>query len=129
MFTCERWLSLETSLEANLSSVCQGSAVQFESRFFRETRNRLSENHMWMSIVYRPAASTFTRVERASCALAYILLTMISNAMYYDTGTEYEMPALLEVGPFRFTSKQVCSSKELIYLDFCLQSKYKWFKF
>ena len=109
MFHYEGWLSPETSLEVNLKSVIQGETVQFESRFFNQARSRLSENHMWMSILYRPMSSSFTRVERASCALAYILLTMVSNAMYYDTGSDYELPALLEVGPFRFTSSQVTS--------------------
>ena len=32
---------------------------------------------------------------------------MVANAMYYDTGSDYELPALFEVGPFRFTPKQV----------------------
>ena len=107
IFPCERWLSVETSLEANLTSVTQGKPVQFESRFFNQARGRLSENHMWMSILYRPVSSTFSRVERASCALAYILLTMVSNAMYYDTGSDYELPAIFEFGPFRFTTQQV----------------------
>ena len=107
VFPCERWLSVETSLEANLIGVSEGDTVQFESRFFTHARDRISENHMWMSILYRPVSSTFSRVERASCALAYILLTMVANAMYYDTGSDYELPALFEVGPFRFTPKQV----------------------
>ena len=123
VFPCERWLSLETSLEANLCSVDEDASVQFESRFFSETRNRLSENHMWMSIFYRPVASNFSRVERTSCALAYILLTMVSNALYYNPGSKYELPALFEVGPFRLTTNQVTLVEQYVTQTFILSFK------
>ncbi|XP_045163703.2 polycystic kidney disease protein 1-like 2 [Mercenaria mercenaria] len=106
-FVIERWLSLETSLDAHITAVPSGLPVQFESRFFYQTRDRLSESHMWMSILYRPQISSFTRVQRASCALVYIFLTMIANAMYFNPEPEYEAPPLIEVGPIRFTAKQI----------------------
>ena len=57
--------------------------------------------------MYRPQTSTFTRVQRVSCALAYIFLTMLANAMYFNPEPNYVSPPLLEVGPFRFTKQQV----------------------
>ena len=72
-----------------------------------QTRDRLSESHMWVSIIYRPQTSPFTRVQRWSCALVYICLTMIANAMFYKTEADYETPPLIQAGPFRFTAQQV----------------------
>ncbi|XP_045161835.2 polycystic kidney disease protein 1-like 2 [Mercenaria mercenaria] len=105
-FVIERWLSLETSLEALIDAIPSGLPVQFESRFFYQTRDRLSESHMWVSILYRPQISSFTRVQRSSCALVYIFLTMISNAMFFNPEPEYQSPPLIQVGPLRFTAKQ-----------------------
>lgn len=64
---------------------------------------------MWVSIAYRPHASHFTRVQRASCALVFIMLTMISNAMFFKGSNDenYEIPAEVQVGPFRFSLHQV----------------------
>ena len=106
-FVGERWLSVEDTIDAKLSSSAEDVPVSFETRFFFQTRGRLSESHMWVSIAYRPETSTFTRVQRATCALVYIFLTMIANAMYYNPAPDYEAPALLQVGPLRFTSQQV----------------------
>ncbi|XP_052820335.1 polycystin family receptor for egg jelly-like [Mya arenaria] len=106
-FVAEKWLSVETEVYAIIPVTVPGTPVQFESRFFYQTRDRLSESHMWVSILYRPQTSTFTRVQRASCALVYIYLTMIANAMFFNPNDEYESPPLIQVGPFRFTPQQI----------------------
>ncbi|XP_052820375.1 polycystic kidney disease protein 1-like 2 [Mya arenaria] len=106
-FVAEKWLSVETEVDTSISVTVPETPVQFESRFFYHARDRLSESHMWVSILYRPQTSTFTRIQRASCALVYICLTMIANAMYFDPGDEYESPPLVQAGPFRFTAQQI----------------------
>lgn len=100
-------MSVDTSLDAKLTACPREVPIQFETRFFYQTRDRLSESHMWLSILYRPQFSQFTRVERASCALVYIFLTMIANAMYFNPNPEYVSPPLVQVGPLRFTPQQV----------------------
>ena len=37
------------------------------------------------------------------------MLTMIANAMYFKSGENYETPAIVTVGPFRFSLQQVGS--------------------
>ncbi|XP_053378970.1 uncharacterized protein LOC123526495 isoform X2 [Mercenaria mercenaria] len=109
-FVAERWLSIETNIDAHLTSNPSSRPIKFESRFFYQLRERFSQNHMWISILYRPQTSTFTRVQRVSCALAYIFLTMLANAMYFNPEPEYVSPAILQVGPFRFTKQQISIS-------------------
>ncbi|KAL4220971.1 Single-stranded DNA-binding protein 3 [Mactra antiquata] len=106
-FVAEQWLSVKTSVYINVCSNTTKEPLSFEARFFHQTRNRLSEGHMWASIFYRPQFSVFTRVQRLSCALVYILLNMIANAMYFNPEPNYVEPALLVVGPIRFTSQQI----------------------
>lgn len=103
----EEWLSVETSLYINIQSANTQERISFESRFFHRTRDRLAEGHMWASIFYRPTASVFTRVQRLSCAVVYILLNMIANAMFFNPEPNYEAPPFLQVGPFRFSSQEV----------------------
>jgi hypothetical protein len=64
---------------------------------------------MWISVAYRPQASTFTRVQRASCALVFIMLSMIANAVYFQSSNQenYDLPSEIIVGPFRFSLQQV----------------------
>ncbi|XP_060605764.1 uncharacterized protein LOC132758227, partial [Ruditapes philippinarum] len=106
-FVAERWLSVNTHIDACLPSSPCNYPIKFESRFFFQLRDKFSENHTWISIIYRPQTSTFTRVQRVSCALAFIFLTMLANAMYFNPEPNYISPAILEVGPFRFTKQQI----------------------
>lgn len=98
---------MSTTVDVNMVATDSTKPVQFESRFFSQTRDRLSEGHMWVSIVYRPTLSTFTRVQRASCALVYIFLNMIASAMYFNPDPNYVTNPLIQIGPLRFTSQQV----------------------
>lgn len=108
IFPCEEWLSVESNVMASLvSTVPEGEPLQFESRFFHQTRNQLSESNIWISILYRPRPSNFTRVERASCALLYIYLNMLASAMYYRPDQEYVTPFVIEFGPFKYSLRQV----------------------
>ncbi|XP_025099186.1 LOW QUALITY PROTEIN: polycystic kidney disease protein 1-like 2 [Pomacea canaliculata] len=43
----------------------------------------ITDTHLWLSCFMRPAPSTFTRVQRVSCCLVLLLLTMITSAMFY----------------------------------------------
>jgi len=43
------------------------------------------DDHLWLSVVRRPNKSKFTRVQRLSMCLSTLFLTMIVNAMFFDT--------------------------------------------
>ncbi|KAL4240289.1 polycystic kidney disease protein 1-like [Mactra antiquata] len=115
VFLAERWLAVEQDdglLECVLP-VCKNENLnKFKNRFFLNAKDNLAESHIWVSVAYRPQASNFTRVQRASVALLFVMLTMIANAMFFKTSDEgnYETPSELQVGPFRFSLKQVYTS-------------------
>ena len=81
----------------------------FNHRLAVRTKDRLIDGHLWTSILYRPTFSNFTRVQRATCAYMALMVTMLANAMYFNPEDNYETPASVEIGPFRFSLHQVTS--------------------
>lgn len=69
------------------------SKVLFRDHIFYN----ITENNIWASTVFRPNQSSFTRVQRLSCILAFLFLAMLANAMFYEApGTEQE--EVLKIG-------------------------------
>ena len=70
-------------------------AVTAEEIIFRQKHNfmvkstqDLRDGHLWLSIFSKPAKSTFTRVQRLTCALSLLLTTMLTNIMFYGIPTD-----------------------------------------
>ncbi|XP_045211050.2 uncharacterized protein LOC123562481 [Mercenaria mercenaria] len=112
VFQAERWLAIEKD-DGLLECVFPVSKSEnynvFKNRFVLNAKENLAESHMWISVAYRPQASNFTRVQRASCALVFIMLSMIANAVYFQATNEenYDIPTEIIVGPFRFSLQQI----------------------
>ena len=66
----------------------QGDVTAFGALFATATRKRLTDSHLWVSVMSRPTRSNFTRVQRVSCILSLLFTTMIANAMFYKDGSE-----------------------------------------
>ena len=48
------------------------------------TGKKLTNDHMWLSVVSRPTRSSFSRVQRVSCCVSLLFLTMITNCMFFQ---------------------------------------------
>ncbi len=79
----------------------------FGSLFTTATRRRLTDSHLWVSVVSRPNRSNFTRVQRISCILSLIFTTMIANAMFYRSDDNVEQVHEISVGPLSFGVHQL----------------------
>lgn len=76
----------------------------FDSVFSQETRTNLTDNHLWLSIVVRPQRSLFTRVQRLSCLMSLLMLTMITNAMFFQSDDEKTVIAdTVRIGSLRLS--------------------------
>lgn len=105
-----RWLAVEEDdgqVQRTLQPATKEELTNFGLLFSTEARKNLTDNHLWFSVIARPAKSTFTRVQRLSCCLSVILTTMIANAMFYQTGDESSTGTSIHVGPFSFSVKQI----------------------
>ena len=69
-------------------------------------QRNLRDNHLWLSIFTRPPYSTFTRRQRVTCALSFILIAMLTNIMFYGVPTD-DPDAQFEVTSIRFSWTQV----------------------
>lgn len=63
----------------------------------------IAENHFWISVVIRPMKSNFTRIQRLSCLLGLIYLTMIICTMILEIPDEQNTFLQVVIGPFRFS--------------------------
>ncbi|KAI8514730.1 hypothetical protein Bbelb_073210, partial [Branchiostoma belcheri] len=88
VFFCQRWLAVEMEdgkVDRFLSAAGRDELTNFSSIFHERTRHDMSDGHLWFSVASRPTRSHFTRVQRASCCLSLVFLTMITNAMFFRT--------------------------------------------
>lgn len=79
--------------------------TEFGHLFAEKTTKSLSDGHLWFSVVARPPQSRFTRVQRVSCCLCLLYMTMLTNAMWY--GQQTESSSAFTFGPFALSTEQV----------------------
>ncbi|KAJ8307755.1 hypothetical protein KUTeg_014695 [Tegillarca granosa] len=109
IFLCGKWLAVESldgAIDAVLPACGKDNLSTFQNMFYINAKDNLSNSHMWVSIFYRPTSSVYTRVQRVSCALVFIMLTMIANALYFSPEDDYENPNLIRVGSFVFSFQE-----------------------
>ena len=65
IFQSERWLAVEKE-DGHLECVVPVSRKDdlnvFKNRFLQNAKDNLADNHVWVSVLYRPSTSSFTRV-------------------------------------------------------------------
>ncbi|CAH1264358.1 PKD1L3 [Branchiostoma lanceolatum] len=109
VFFCQRWLAVEMDdgrVDRFLSAAGRDELTNFSSIFQERTRHDMSDGHLWFSVASRPTRSHFSRVQRASCCLSLVFLTMITNAMFYRTDDSVRQQ-VYRLGPFVFTPTQL----------------------
>ena len=85
-------------------------ATQQEMREFtyvlaERTRQSLVDGHLWLSVLTRPPQSRFTRVQRVSCCLCLLYVTMLANAVFYKNGGAPGHS--ITMGPFSVSVQEV----------------------
>ena len=75
--------------------------------YHSSVRKKLSNDHMWFSVLSRPTRSNFTRVQRVSCCASLLFLTMITNCMFFKTEDKVQKPSAIQIGPISFTLSQL----------------------
>ena len=62
----------------------------FKHLFSSSVRKKLTNEHLWFSVMSRPTRSNFTRVQRVSCCVSLLFLTMITNCMFFKADDNAE---------------------------------------
>ncbi|KAH9519474.1 hypothetical protein Btru_002802 [Bulinus truncatus] len=109
-FICEEWLAAEYTVETTIEATSVNELENLKNMFLSNTKQHLTDDHMWLSVFIRPENSPFSRVERTGCCLAFLLLAMITSAMFYTGApdTNRQQPKVdFEIGPLRIGYQQL----------------------
>ncbi|KAA3682266.1 polycystin 1L2 [Paragonimus westermani] len=109
-FIVGRWFAVdeEDGQIDRLIPVSNQEEMMALSHMFATSISRdLSDEHLWVSVVARPASSRFTRVERVACCLLLLFLSMLSSCMFYQKEGAIKQPDLFTMGPFAFTAQEM----------------------
>lgn len=86
-FFANQWLSLDYrsgTVELDIEAAEENELRAFKPIFFARTARNLGEGHIWISVFTRPPQNPFTRCQRLTCCLSFLLTAMVTNAMFYQ---------------------------------------------
>ena len=109
-FICNKWLAVEKddgSTDRLLPVAGLDEATEFSHLFQQTTQKNLADGHLWFSVFMRPPRSRFTRVQRVSCCMALLYLSMLVNAMWYERVPPKPSSSALNIGPFALSPEQI----------------------
>ncbi|KAL4239961.1 hypothetical protein ACF0H5_000758 [Mactra antiquata] len=112
-FPADSWLDYDTG-DTKVDRVLNAQPYKNVHSCQEMTAYTVAEHHLWLSIMLRPLKSNFTRVQRLSCLLAMIYITMIILTMIIRTSDEIPADdagiAAVVIGPFRFSLEHSISA-------------------
>ena len=105
-FFNSQWLALERG-DGRIERILNSSTdnTDFNKEVLKRWRRDLTEKHIWVSVLTKPASARFSRVQRASCCLSILFTGMLANAMFYELGGKSAQ--IIQVGPLKFSWRQV----------------------
>ncbi|KAF8772030.1 Polycystic kidney disease protein 1-like 2 [Argiope bruennichi] len=109
-FIAERWFAVEEGdglIDHLIPVAGKEQMTEFSHLFPNASRRSLTDNHLWLSVFTRPARSRFTRLQRLSCCLAILYLSMLTSAMWYETTPEQPSPGAFKFGPLSLSPEQI----------------------
>ena len=87
-FICGRWLALgedDGRIEREISAARPAELDTFSNAFHDSFSQGFQDKHLWLSIITRPPRSRFTRIQRLTCVLQILFLSMLTSVMFYQT--------------------------------------------
>ena len=109
-FICEKWLAVDKDdcqIERVLPVSLDQEKTQFKYLLSKQTKSKLSDDHLWFSIFARPVHSSFTRLDRLTCCFVLLSISMLMNIMYYGMDNTASADGL-KIGPyFNLTLQQI----------------------
>lgn len=110
-FICNDWLAVDQSdgkINRLLPVATRKQQTELKYLMEKETKQKMSDGHLWFSILARPITSPFTRTDRVTCAFVLLCITMLVNILYYEQASNSSSTSnQLVVGPFNFSSTQI----------------------
>ena len=108
-FICEKWLAVDKEdfqIERIITLSSDEDKKEFSYLFTRETKQKLSDGHLWLSIFARPIQSSFSRLDRLTCCFVLLAISMLMNIMYYGMDSSATQDGI-QIGPVNITIQQI----------------------
>ena len=108
-FICDQWLAIEKGdglINRLLPVSCEKQKTEFKYLMAKSAKYSIRDRHLWLSVLLRPVQSSFTRLDRLTCCVVILYLTMLANILYYDAENASN-PNALKFGPFTLGPEQL----------------------
>ena len=109
-FICNKWLSLDKDdflIDRLLPFAGSAQKSDFSYLLEKESKDKLRDGHLWLSVLTRPLNSSFTRTDRLTCCFVLLYMSMLMNIVYYDVQSDTSSLGGLKIGPIKITIEQV----------------------
>ena len=109
-FICNKWFALDKKdgrIDHLFTVATQSDLHKLSYLMSKNTKDKLKEDHLWLSIFTKPVSSSFSRLDRTTCVFVLLCISMLVNILYYDLDTT-SINSGLEFGPFKLTPQLVC---------------------
>lgn len=108
-FVCNKWFGLDKP-DGSIDRIIQvsGEEQRRDLKYLleKQTKDKLSDGHMWFSIFARPILSSFNRTERLTCCFVLLCLTCMVNILYYEQDKTVKSFGY-KIGPFQVSEAQI----------------------
>ncbi|XP_060132445.1 polycystin-1-like protein 3 [Zootoca vivipara] len=111
-FLCDCWLAADLDdghVDKVFAVASERDLLSFRYQFWSGLVDKLTQEHLWLSVMTCSPWSPFTRVQRLSCCLALLCCTFLINIMFWRKEGGSRSP---EAGPFMVTWHELLVSVE-----------------
>ncbi|XP_052253740.1 uncharacterized protein LOC127860029 isoform X33 [Dreissena polymorpha] len=110
-FIYNDWLAVDGDafwqISATIKAVTEEETrLKTKYNFMIQSSRGIRDGHLWLSIFTKAPMSTFTRVQRLTCALSLLLTTMLTNLIFYGVPTD-DPAQQVQDGAFRLSFSQI----------------------
>lgn len=108
-FIPNRWLAVESrdgAIDIEIPAASKKEMTRFKSLFQWRAITSFADKHLFLSLFARPPQNPFTRCQRLTCMLSIILVSLITNAMFYRSEKKDD-PNSFQLGPLELSLRQI----------------------
>ncbi|KAG1670785.1 Location of vulva defective 1 [Nymphon striatum] len=108
-FIANRWFAVEKDtgeIDHMIPVASKQEIQQFKYKFHEMSQKSMADEHVWLSVFTRPPRSRFSRVERVSCCMVILTISMVVGAMWYEKTPSKPMTGM-KFGPFSISMEEL----------------------
>ena len=108
-FVANRWLAVESAdgaIDVEIQAASKRELTRFSNLFQWRAVSSFADKHLFLSIFARPPQNPFTRCQRLTCMLSIILVSLVTNAMFYQFEKKEDQSSF-QLGPLELSLTQI----------------------